>query len=226
MVELMSLFPQLDTACAALSYCPEAELASIGTDGEVIRFSPLWLLRRYQLSPTAVRRGYLHMLLHCLYLHPFSGQEGRRWDLAYDIAVERIIEGAAQPRLALEEDPVRTACFHVLGDQSPSAEEVYGMLEQKAFPFSLEEMEGAFRFDDHSLWAGDPNSCGQLRRRWENLASGAGRGGSRRGRTAGSGVEVLSAPCQGAYDYRRFLSQFTVSREELQLDLESFDQNL
>ena len=88
MVELLSLFPQLDTACAALGCFPDPDGSGIGTDGRIIRFSPPELLRRYQDSPAAVRRGYLHMLLHCLYLHPFSDRTGCLWDLAADMAVE------------------------------------------------------------------------------------------------------------------------------------------
>ncbi len=52
-------------------------------------------------KPEAVRRGYLHMLLHCLYLHLFrEDQEGRRlWNLACDIAVEQIISREKLPVL-------------------------------------------------------------------------------------------------------------------------------
>lgn len=224
MAELLSLFPQLDTACAALGYFPDPDVFGIGTDGGTIRFSPPELLRKYRDSPAAVRRGYLHMLLHCLYLHPFAGRTGRLWDLAADLAVEQVIERASSPRLTLKADAVRTKCFRMIGSKSPSIEELYEMLEQEAFPFSPEEMEAAFRFDDHARWVQDAKSCAEGRRKWESLASGAGRGGSRAGRNAGDGAEVLQVPRQGAYDYRRFLRRFTVQREEIRLDPDSFDQ--
>ena len=224
MVELLSLFPQLDTACAALSYFPDSKASGIGTDGGIIRFSPPELLRRYQDSPAAVRRGYLHMLLHCLCLHPFAERTGRLWELAADLTVEHIIERTASPRLALKADAVRMECFRMIGSKPYSTEELYEMLEQGAFPFPLEEVEAAFRFDDHELWVRDTKPRADGRRKWENLASGAGRGGSRAGRNAGNGTEVLQIPQQGAYDYRRFLRQFTVQREEVQLDPDSFDQ--
>ena len=223
MVELLSLFPQLDTACAALIYYPDPDGSGIGTDGRNIRFSPPELLRQYQGNPAAVRRGYLHMLLHCLYLHPFTGRTGQLWDLAADLAVEQIIERTMSPRLTLEEDAVRVKCFRIIADESLSVEELHWMLEQGAFPFSLEEMEAAFRFDSHTLWVQGAKSHAAGRRKWENLASGAGRGGSRAGRNAGNSTEILQVPRQGAYDYRRFLRQFTVQREEIQLDLNSFD---
>ena len=46
MVELLSLFPQLDTACTALGCFPDPDGSGIGTDGRTIRFSPPELLRR------------------------------------------------------------------------------------------------------------------------------------------------------------------------------------
>ncbi len=223
MVELLSLFPQLDTACAALNYYPDPDGSGIGTDGKDIRFSPPELLRQYQGNPAAVRRGYLHMLLHCLYLHPFTGRTDQLWGLAADLAVEQIIERTMSPRLTLKADAVRTECFRVMGGNPLSVEEIYEMLERRAFPLSLEEMVVAFRFDNHALWVQDAKSHAAGRRKWENLASGAGWGGSRAGRNAGNGTEILQIPRQGAYDYRRFLRQFTVQREEVQLDPDSFD---
>lgn len=221
--ELLSLFPQLDTAFAALSYTPDAGVRSIGTDGISILFSPPGLLRRYRDDPAAVRRGYLHMLLHCLFLHPFDGRSDRRWDLAADLAVERIIEDASAPRLALKPDAVRGECFRILGPQARSAGEIYGMLEHGAFPFSPEELEAAFRFDGHALWRQCPQAREEIRQKWKGLAAGAGRGGSRAGRTAGNAVEVLQIPGPGGYDYRQFLRQFTTRREEVLLDAENFD---
>lgn len=224
LVELLSMFPQLDTAFAALGCLPDAGTAGVGTDGRVIRFRPADLLRRYRECPAAVRRGYLHMLLHCLYLHPFMERDGRLWDLAMDMAVERMIENAAAPRLAVEAGPVRGECLRMMGNTDRSAGELYGLLANGAFPFPLEEMEDAFRFDSHTLWAQNAAHGNQNRKAWENLAAGAGRGGSRAGRNAGDGVVVLDVPRQGAHDYRRFLRQFTVQREEVRLDQESFDQ--
>lgn len=224
LAELLSLFPQLEDAFASLSYAPDAEIEGVGTDGETIRFSPAGLLGRYRDDPAAVRRGYLHMLLHCLCLHPFTGRRGRRWDLAADLAVEQMIQREEAPRLALRPDPVRDACFRLLGGEARSTEELYEMLEQGAFPFSQGELEAAFRFDSHALWNWEAEKSRSGLRKWRRLASGAGHGGGGcPGRVPGSGVETLAVPRQGVYDYRRFLQQFTVEREEILLDAESFD---
>lgn len=224
LAELLCLFPHLEEAFASLGCAPDAAMEGIGTDGETIRFSPAGLLRQYRDDPAAVRREYLHILLHCLCFHPFTGRRGQRWDLAADLAVEQIIEREAVPRLALQPDPVRDACLRALGGEARSAEELYEMLEQGAFPFSQEEMEAAFRFDSHALWNRDGEKSRAGLRKWKRLASGAGHsGGGRPGRVAGSGAETLEVPRRGIYDYRRFLRQFTVQREEVLLDMENFD---
>ena len=223
LAELLSLFPHLDSALASLRFAADADMEGIGTDGETIRFSP-GLLRQYRDDPAAVRRGYLHMLLHCLCFHPFTGRRGRQWDMAADMAVEQMIQREAIPRLALKPDPVRDASLRFLSNEARSAEELCEMLEQGVFPFSQEELEAAFRFDSHALWNRDGEKSPAGLRKWKRFASGAGRGGGGRpGRTAGSGAEILEVPRQGVCDYRRFLRQFTVQREEVLLDTENFD---
>ena len=91
--ELYYYFPYLDGAFACISGKGSEQTGTIGTDGAFFLFFPEYLLELYVKRPEAVRRGYLHMLLHCLYLHLFrEDQEDRRlWNLACDIAVEQII---------------------------------------------------------------------------------------------------------------------------------------
>ena len=55
------------------------------------------------------------------------------------------------------------------------------------------------------------------------LAENYGTGGLRRGQNRGGKKETLSGIEKRAYDYRRFLKRFTVTREEMELDLDSFD---
>lgn len=215
LAELLSRFPQLDAAFAALPCMPDEAVPTAATDGAALRFFPRWVLRLYRDDPARLRRGYLHMLLHCLYLHPFVGRTGRLWDLAADLAVEQVLSAALPP----PPDRVRDGCLQILDGKARSAEVLYGLLREGAFPFSTREMEAAFHFDSHALWRPSPAS----RQKWRALASGAGRGGSRAGRTAGDGAETLELSGPGRYDYRRFLRQFTTRREEVVPDPENFD---
>lgn len=149
-------FPYLDGAFACISGKGSEETRTIGTDGEFFLFSPEYLLELYVKKPEAVRRGYLHMLLHCLYLHLFlENQEDRRlWNLACDIAVEQIISREKIPVLETggNAKKIREKVFHILGNGADSAEKICRKLKEQTFPFHLEELEETFHFDDHTLW--------------------------------------------------------------------------
>ena len=224
--ELYSLFPYLDGAFACLKLQISQETASLGTDGKHILFSPDYLISLYSAAPEQLRRGYLHMLLHCLYLHLFrrKDRELRKWNLACDMAVEQIIEKLREPRLQLRENPVRRRCLNILGDRPLAAEEIYCLLEEGAFQDPAEAMEAAFLFDDHRLWTGADAGAQEI---WHRVLSYTGshrrRGGSRAGTRAGSRQEKLEQVQKGVFDYRKYLKKFAVSREEMELDLDSFD---
>lgn len=231
--ELYSFFPHLDGAFVGLPAKPDKNLEKIATEGEYLLFSPAFLAEIYGRSPAAVRRGYLHMLLHCLYLHLFRENvySGRQWNLACDMAVEQMIEREALPglQISLVENPVRERCFQLMGGKGLSAEQIYNMLGHSRFPYSLEELEEAFSFDDHSLWGAqkDPVKMAQTRRKWEKVRAytGANQQGRRRraGREAGIDQEELELAYSNKYDYKRFLKRFAIPREEVELDTESFD---
>lgn len=233
--ELYSLFPYLDGAFSCLRYQPEKESKSIATQGEKLCFSPDFLLEMYGKSPAEVRRGYLHILLHCLYLHPF--QEGRYeerlWNLSCDIAVELLLERERIPALVLpENDPgavVRERCFEVIQGRAVSAEQIYELFLKEGFFDDMEKLESAFLFDDHSLWKSenDPLKRKANRHRWERILAYTGQNKEaekqRAGLKKGNSAEKMEAVCKGRYDYRKYLKKFAVPREEMELDTESFD---
>ena len=235
--ELYSYFPYLDGAFAGLRYCPDEKAGTIGTDGEFLYFSPAYLIRTYGENPRTILRGYLHILLHCLYLHPFYGEtipgggKGDRglWNLACDMWVEEIIEREQIPGLSAGRDPVRERCFWILREQKLSAEKLYYMLAGGRFPYSSQELCLAFSFDDHRFWVKEKREKkgAGTRKKWEELRSLTGQKKQQRKKRAGtqkgSGVEEMEARPQGKFDYRKFLKRFAVPREEVELDTESFD---
>lgn len=229
--ELYSFFPHLDGAFAGLPAKPDKDMEKIATDGEHLIFSPVFLAGAYGRLPVSVLRGYLHMLLHCLYLHLFreDNYSPRQWNLACDMAVEQIIEREALPGLALAEDPVRERCFQLLGGRGLSAEQIYNMLTHGRFPYSLKELEEAFAFDDHSLWGAqkNPSERARTKKKWEKIRAytDANQQGQRRraGRQSGTDQEELELAHSNKYDYKRFLKRFAIPREEVELDTESFD---
>lgn len=222
--ELYARYPYLDGAFASLEYEAYGETGGIGTDGASILFQPDFLLESYVRDPGKVRRGYLHMLIHCLFLHPFQKKikDRRLWNLACDMAVEQILER----EWAGEGEKIKKECLGMLGGKGLSTQEIYEMLEQGRFPFETGEMEQAFYFDDHGLWVRNEEDQENLRKKWERILVYTTRGKERThraGANKGNKKEDLEALSGGRYDYRKFLKQFAFPREEVELDTESFD---
>ncbi len=235
--ELYGAFPYLDAAFASLSFSESKATGTIGTDGQQLLYSTDFLIKTYGTRPLTVRRGYLHILLHCLYLHPFyKGIFGIRafpdralWNLACDMWVEYIIEKEQEGSLMLPGHPVREKCFWMMKNQPLSTERLYQMLVHNRFPFTREELERAFTFDDHRLWEKEreESMLQALMRQWASLKMRTGQKiqqhQSRAGTQRGSAAEEMEAVRSERFDYRRYLSRFAILREEVELDTESFD---
>lgn len=78
----------------ALSYHKRiAYEGTLATDGKTLYYNPGFVLRAYKSSQGEMVRLYLHMILHCVFQHPFIGVtvDERLWSLACDMAVESTI---------------------------------------------------------------------------------------------------------------------------------------
>lgn len=223
--ELYSLFPFLDGAFAVLPPKAAGDTRTLGTDGERLLFCPDYLLTLYGAAPVRLRRGYLHILLHCLFFHPFRGSGGDRslWNLACDMAVEQIISRQHLPRLELEENPVRSRCLNILGEKARSAEEILELIKKGTFLDPVPAMEAVFLFDDHSLW---DRAGAEGYHTWKQVLSytgGRSRGMRNAGSQSGGRQEELENIRKSTKNYRKYLRKFAVSREEIELDMDSFD---
>ena len=93
----------------------------------------------------------------------------------------------------------------------------------------MEEMESVFRLDAHENWdcAGDGERAARLRKKWERVflytAQNKQAGQNQRGSHSGDEQEQLDELKYGRYDYRKYLKKFAIPREEVELDMESFD---
>lgn len=223
--ELYHFFPYLDGAFASLPGKPSRDTGTLGTDGKNLLFSPDYLMRLYAETPEKLRRGYLHILLHCLYLHPFRRKERdvELWNLACDLAAEQIIEREQKHRLSLSANPIRSSCLAILGPTPLTAESIYDKIQKGDFPFTVPAMAAAFLFDDHHLW--EMAGKGE-QEKWQHVlyyVSRNRRGGKRAGTRAGTSQETLEDLGKGTQDYRKYLRKFAVAREEMELDMDSFD---
>lgn len=202
--ELYLDFPYLDGAFAGLEYKADSSIMSIQTDGEKIYFNPGFLLKKYAEDPETVRHGYLHMLLHCLYLHIFMkpDKDISQWDRDCDSFVEDLIDKAIQ------EKECRSLKKRWLDD--------------------IEVADPGF--DDHTLWQRTAEQVSGGRRtkeKWERILAYTSRNKtgtrSRAGTQTRNRQEEMDEIYRSKYDYRKFLKQFCRLREEVELDTESFD---
>ena len=184
-----------------------------------------------------MHRRYLHLLLHGLYLHVIGAKqyEPRRWDLACDIAVERMIRQICKDQAEFcspSEEKVRQvhqAMDVWLGSSVLSAEQIYARLGAEKLPYAPEQLLRIYTWDDHRPWRKAAVDGEGLRKKWERIRAHSGSwaggvGGHNAGEEAGDGIDLLKPLHPGGrYDYHRFLRQFATLQEEQELDLESFD---
>lgn len=100
-------------------------------------------------------------------------------------------------------------CIRRFGKETPEPEKE----EQSPVSWLMPEKETELIESSQPVW----------KRAARKLAENYGTGGLRRGQNRGGKKETLSGIEKRAYDYRRFLKRFTVTREEMELDLDSFD---
>ena len=230
-------YPHLDAAFAGLVPECAQETEIVGTDGLRLFFSGQKVLVDYVACPQRMHRRYLHLLLHGLYLHLIGAKqyEPKMWDLACDLAVERLLGQICQKQAEFcvsfgkEEKEIRRRMDMWLGSTVLSAEQIYTRLCTEEVPYPPKQLLQIYTLDDHRPWRTAPVDGEGLRKKWEQIRAHAGNwaggvGGHSAGTEAGDRVDLLR-PLQpgGRYDYHRFLRQFATLQEEQELDLESFD---
>lgn len=218
-----------------------------GTDGETLYWKEEEVFALFERRSEALERHYLHLLLHGLYLHPLREYEGSRrvWDLACDLLTEYRIDRMHVAGFAWPIPEERSRCYRRIRESKIRFHE----RSLSRWLLSLEperqkELEGIFRRDDHRWWRREEERPGGVRKeqayraealrrkteavhRWRTVFEQLELRGEEHRRQAGgsrgtAGEQIVLQKEQG-YDYRRFLKQFMVSREELSLDMDSFD---
>ena len=244
--ELYVSLPFLDRALSSLRFCPrpglmgEGDGLCLGTDGRFLFFDPDGLLALFSRGRVLVNRAFLHSVMHCIFFH-FAGQKGREsalYDLACDIAAEHLIDGLRLPALHLPAPALKQACYQSLkaaGIPAFNAESIYAALKKQPLDFAA--LAAVFAVDNHSAWPRPEEIENQppsvmaaflkLQQDWqevrESLATALETGGQEAGGEDGGLSEALRVENRRRYDFRDFLRRFSVLREELHPDEDSFD---
>ena len=219
-------YPALNGAFAALRDVCRTK-PTVATDGLNLFFEPQTLIAMFAESPRRVEHGYLHLLLHCLYLHILPPKQVNRelWDLACDIFVECVLARETAEALPADEaeknDLLRDFDF-----SADSPEAIMKRLSELPEPRRAQLRESVF-FDDHSLWGLEQAET--VRQKWDQARTYAGqrkRTEQRRSDT-GEGTQAQSAKlrfrAKSRCAYRSYLRKFAYPGEEIETDDESFD---
>ena len=136
--------------------CAHVGTAAFACDGETLACDPDLVLEAFSRSRVAPTREVLHVLLHCILLHPFVGADidRRLWSLACDISVEGLVAeilGPAADERAKAQGAVARRLASELG-RSLTAERIYRALRNGIAGSDLKVWEQTFRVDDHTPW--------------------------------------------------------------------------
>ena len=147
------------SALNSLGYEMDLSTTTVGTDAVNIRFNPSHVLRLFVEEPGKLNRTYLHMLLHCIFMHMYTSaryENERLFDICADIVVESILDGMDYQCIYRVSSDYRDRWIETLEKELKvlTVERLYKYFSED-HPldiFELEKLEREFALDDHGFW--------------------------------------------------------------------------
>ena len=224
----------LDVALSSFVYQMDSSVSPFGTDGAVMYFHPQQLGGLLRENRILVNRGYLHMVFHCIFRHMFKRMDDERyWDLSCDIAAEHLIDGCDKRPVRWSRSLLRRETYRKLeaGGRVMNAERIFR--ELKAWELTekeLSRLEEEFRTDDHRYWENrgpERKKEPELSWKWqeinEKMETDLETFSKEASEENGSFLGQLRVENRERQDYREFLRKFSVLREEMGTDPDTFD---
>lgn len=220
----------LDTALVCLQWRERRGLGGMATDGEACWYDPVWVLETYREDSRRVERTFLHLLLHCVFAHRFRADRMERtlWDLAADIAVEKVILDLGIPGAALSSDPDAEARLCALREEcgTLTAEWIYRYFRANPpTPREQTEFRQLFARDLHDLWQ-SAERLEVTEAQWKKISERvrAEMKSFSRQRTDAESLELnLAETMREKFDYAAILRRFTVAGEDISVSEDEFD---
>ncbi len=131
--------------------------STLVTDGAHIRYDSAEIAHMYAEEPASVARGFLHVILHNVFLHlyPSPKVDTLRWNTACDIAVEHVISELDLPATRTQRAPKQSAAIARITAALDivTAETIYRYLvDTVSDDEEVKLMREAFIVDDHDPW--------------------------------------------------------------------------
>lgn len=246
----------LDIALSSLRYAMDESVSCDGNgyglaaDGNIVYFDPVFLYGLYSLSRIEVNRSLLHILLHCIFMHFIfkKDTDKRLYDLACDIAAEHIIDSMKLKALNVSRRAEREriySAFSADGIKYWNAENLYSYIRKKykrqgngafskADEFNILMLEKLFARDNHVFWQSEDDTDKRIsietRKKWkdvrEKLETALETGDIDKGSGGENLLTELSIENRERCSFKNFLRKFSILREEIRPDEDSFDYNM
>lgn len=235
----------LDVALSSLSFLPEQQIRVTGTDGSLLYFQPDGVAELFRKGRIAVNRQYLHSIMHCLFSHLWTrkDRDTEYWNLACDIAAEYVIDGLYLKALHRPKSSLRREVYRWIqsGEEDGTAKEHSGAVvtAERVYRFlcrrhliqaQLDVWKREFLVDDHSHWEQEDKNQPQKspnQQKWDDIRDRMQTEMETFSKEASDDMrsleEQICAENRKRYDYREFLRKFSVLKEEMQVDPDSFD---
>lgn len=220
----------LDAALAKLALVSKPGIGGIMTDGGNLYYDAAFLLKKYQKEPAFAVRMYLHVLLHCIFNHPFGYDklDTQLWDLAVDVAVEETILQMNLPGFSMERDEEAGRLLGRLRLQVPvlTAEKLYRHFRVNPPSSDYEkDLKRLFFVDCHESWK-VRETLEISRADWKRISERvkADLKSFSKGKDGGETLEKnLAEATKDRYDYGALLQKFVVMGEDIAPNEEEFD---
>ena len=147
----------LDLALCQFEYLSTDKMKGISTTGQHIVYNSQYVIERYMRDRQSLSRDYLHMVLHCIFRHPFVSENLNEeyWNLATDIAVETIIDELDLKQTATQDRDEISAEVARIREMTRqiTAERIYQILLGGGVSNrDIERWKKVFCRDDHRIW--------------------------------------------------------------------------
>ncbi len=207
-------------------------LRGFGTDGTHLFCNPDDVLRLFRQQQASLSRTYFHMVLHCLFSHPFEYEKVRMdfWDLAADLAVEKVILDMKIPETMLPDDDARRRVLEQVKSLTGelTAEYIYkylcthepdaGEILQHAHLFFRDQHRFWIPRDERNLPKNYPRNphpgINKISQEWKKLGKSVDLDvqvfEKNQGMAPGSLTENLRELVPDKYDYSEFLKKFAI----------------
>ncbi|MBQ8596762.1 MAG: hypothetical protein IJ409_03125 [Lachnospiraceae bacterium] len=220
----------LDVAISAIRPQPRKGLGAFASDGAILYYDPVFLLKKYKEEPAFAVRMYLHVLFHLIFYHSFRFDKVERenWSLSADMAVEASVLELGLTGTALRRDEEKEAALRGIREEigALNAEKLYRYF--KNFPVSDKEkarLAELFFMDAHIYW--EPKEELEITlEQWKKLSQRvqADLKSFSKGKSKSETLEKsLEEATKDRYRYSDLLKKFMVMNEDMQINEDEFD---